>query len=183
VYQYTCFVRWFVRLSCNQTGVVLYRGACERWIFGIMGFQGFKEWLGVLRVNDVISYRSFFLQGSSRKKKRFKYFCGASLSLWVECDVVSILSTTVCLFSAFYLMITFYLPLHSLCYNLMTTSILSETHQWTLRWFLASEYCLKNGDYPCLSKGAGEAWLHRWCDDGRIQSIRTPEEKQFFTTI
>jgi hypothetical protein len=39
-----------------------------------MGFQGFKEWLGVLVVNDLISYRSFILQGSSRKKKRFKYF-------------------------------------------------------------------------------------------------------------
>jgi hypothetical protein len=43
--------------------------------------------------------------------------------------------TTVCLFSAFYLMITSYLPLHSLCYNLKTISILSETHKWALRWF------------------------------------------------
>jgi hypothetical protein len=25
--------------------------------------------------------------------------------------------------------------------------------------------------------------LHRWCDDGRIQSIRTPGGKQFFTII
>jgi hypothetical protein len=32
-------------------------------------------------VNDVISYRFFFLQGSFRKKKRFSIFCGASLSL------------------------------------------------------------------------------------------------------
>jgi hypothetical protein len=44
-------------------------------VVAIMGFQGFEEWLRVLVVNDVMfSYRSFFLQGSSRKKKRFKCF-------------------------------------------------------------------------------------------------------------
>jgi hypothetical protein len=115
----------------------------------------------------MFSYRFFFSREFLGKRRGLSTSCG--ISLWVECDVVSsfskILSTTVCLFSAFYLIITFYLPSHSLYYSLKTTFILSETHQWALRWFLASEYFLKNGDYPCLSKGAWEAWLHRWCDD------------------
>jgi hypothetical protein len=159
------------------------RGVIQRslWALNLWynGFSEFKEWLGVLRVNDVISYRSFFSREVLGKRRGLSIFCGASLSPWVECDVVSILSTTVCLFSAFYLMITFYLPLHSLCYSLKTTFILSETHQWALRWFLASEYCLKNGDYPCLSKGAGEAWLHRWCDDIPSNPSELQKENDF----
>jgi hypothetical protein len=34
-----------------------------------------------------------------------------------------------------------------------------------------------------LVKKAREAWLHCWCDNGRIQSIRTLGGKRFFTTI
>jgi hypothetical protein len=86
VYQYTCFVPWFVRLSCNETCVVLHRGACV----AIMGFQGFKEWLGVLVVNDVMfSYRFFFSREVLGKIWGLSTSCGASLSPWVECDVVS----------------------------------------------------------------------------------------------
>jgi hypothetical protein len=80
----------------------------------------------------------FFLQGSSKKKRGLNTSCGASL--WVERDVVSsfskIFSTTICFFSVFYLIITPYLPLHSLCYSLKTTSIFSGTHQSALRGFL-----------------------------------------------
>jgi hypothetical protein len=70
-------------LFAGLSGLVVTRsGWCyteelvyERWIFSIMSFQGFKEWLGVIIVNDVMfSYCFFFLYGSSRKKKRLKYF-------------------------------------------------------------------------------------------------------------
>jgi hypothetical protein len=47
---------------------------------GIMGFQGFKEWLGVLVVNDVISYRFYFSREVLGKRRGLSIFCGASLS-------------------------------------------------------------------------------------------------------
>jgi hypothetical protein len=79
----------------------------ERWIFGCCsynGFSEFREWLRVLVVNDVMfSYRSFFSREVLGKQRGLSIFCGASLSLWVEHDIVSsfskILSTTFCLFS------------------------------------------------------------------------------------
>jgi hypothetical protein len=43
-----------------------------------MGFQGFKEWLGVLRVNDVISYCSFFSREVLGKRRGLSISCGAS---------------------------------------------------------------------------------------------------------
>jgi hypothetical protein len=47
-----------------------------------MGFQGFKEWLGVLVVNDVMfSYRSLFSREVLGKRRGLSIFCGASLSL------------------------------------------------------------------------------------------------------
>jgi hypothetical protein len=46
-----------------------------------MGFQEFKEWLGVLVVNDVMfSYRSFFSREDLGKKRGLSTSCGASLS-------------------------------------------------------------------------------------------------------
>jgi hypothetical protein len=75
---------------------MLYREACERWIFDCSfckEFQGFKEWLGVLRVNDVMfSYRSFFSREVLGKRWGLSTCCGASP--WVECDIVSLFSET-----------------------------------------------------------------------------------------
>jgi hypothetical protein len=63
---------------------MLHRGACVT----IIGFQGFKEWLGVLLVNDVIfSYRSFFSREILGKRRGLSTSCKASP--WVECDGVS----------------------------------------------------------------------------------------------
>jgi hypothetical protein len=46
-----------------------------------MGFQGFKKWLGVLIVNDVMfSYRSFFFKEVLEKRRGLSTSCGASLS-------------------------------------------------------------------------------------------------------
>jgi hypothetical protein len=47
-----------------------------------MGFQGFKECLEVLVVNDVMfSYCSFFSREALRKRRDLSTFCGASLCL------------------------------------------------------------------------------------------------------
>jgi hypothetical protein len=56
---------------------VLYRGACVRALnLWYNGFSEFKEWLGVLRVNDVISYRSLFSREVLGKRR------GLSIFLW-----------------------------------------------------------------------------------------------------
>jgi hypothetical protein len=50
-------------------------------VVAIMCFQGFKEVLGVLVVNDVMfSYRSFFFRQVVEKRKDLSTSCGASLS-------------------------------------------------------------------------------------------------------
>jgi hypothetical protein len=47
-----------------------------------MGFQGFKEWLEVLMVNDMMfSYRSFFSSKVLGKRRGLSTFCEAFLSL------------------------------------------------------------------------------------------------------
>jgi hypothetical protein len=82
---------------------------------------------------------------------------------------------TVCLFSRGLSIWSSYLPLHSLCYNLMTTSILSETHQWALRWFQNRVWETET----ILVKRAGEAWLHRWCDDVPSNPSELQKENDF----
>jgi hypothetical protein len=55
-----------------------------------MGFQWFKEWLGILVVKDVMfSYRSFFSREILGKIWGLSTSCGASMSPWVEWDIVS----------------------------------------------------------------------------------------------
>jgi hypothetical protein len=69
----------------------------------------------------------FFSKEVLGKRWGLSTSCGASL--WVECDVVSSFSKILLkqqFASSFYLVITSYLPLHSLCYSLKATFILSE---------------------------------------------------------
>jgi hypothetical protein len=77
----------------------------------------------------------FFSREVLGKRWGLSTSCGASP--WVECNVVSSFSEILLkqqLASAFYLIITSYLPSHSFCYNHRITFILSETHQWALLW-------------------------------------------------
>jgi hypothetical protein len=101
--------------------------------------------------------------------KRWGLSTSRGASPWVECDVVSSFSEILLKqqFASSQLSIWSLHPIyhHIHCAIITGPLLFFQRHQWALRWFLASEYCLKNGDYSCLSKGAGKAWLHRWCDD------------------
>jgi hypothetical protein len=155
-----------------------------RWISGIIGFQGFKEWLGVLVVNDVMfSYRSFFSREDLEKNMRFKYFLWSFSMSWMRRRIIILwnpFKTIVCLFSAFYLIITSYLPSHSLCYSLKTTFILSESHQWALRWLHQNRVWRTE---TIFDKRAEKVWLHRWCDDIPSNPSELQEENNFYNNL
>jgi hypothetical protein len=143
----------------------------------------------------MFSYRSFFSREILGKRRGLSIFCGVSLSLWVECDVVSILSTTVCLFSGGLSIWSSYLPLHSLCYP-----IYHYIHYVIISWPLLFFQRHTNGHYcgflhqnriwgteTILVKRAGEAWLHRWCDDVPSNPLKLQKEndilKQFSSSL
>jgi hypothetical protein len=140
-----------------------------------------------LNSNDVMfSYCSFFSREVLEKRRDLSTSRGVSLSPWVECNVVSSFSETL----------------------LKQQFAFSQLSIWSLHLIYHPIHCIiisrpllffqkhTNGHYvsflrhnrvwemeTILVKREEEAWLHRWCDDRRIQSIRTPGEKRFFTTI
>jgi hypothetical protein len=169
----------------DSSGLVVTRRAwcyteeLVRWIFGIMGFQGFKEWLGVLRVNDVISYRSFFSREVLGKRWGLSTSCGASP--WVECDVVSSFSEILLKqqFAFSQLSIWSLHPIyhHIHCVIITRPLLFFQTHtNGHYGGFLRQNMVWTE---TILVKRAGEAWLHRWCDDISSNPSELQEENNF----
>jgi hypothetical protein len=144
-----------------------YTEELVRWIFGIMGFQGFTEWLGVLVVSDVMfSYCSYFSREVLGKRWGLSTSRGASP--WVKCNVVSSFSKILLKqqFASSQLSIWSLYPIYHHIHCVIITRPLLFFQRHT-----NGHYCgflHQNriwGTETILVKRAGEAWLHRWCDD------------------
>jgi hypothetical protein len=126
----------------------------------------------------------FFSREDLGKRRGLSTSFGASP--WVECDVVSSFSEILLKQQFAFSQLSIW-SLHPIYYHIHC-GIVSRPFLFFQRHtnghyggFLRQNRIW--GTETILVKRAGEAWLHRWCDDGRIQSIRTLEEKRFFTII
>jgi hypothetical protein len=158
-----------------------YSEKLVRWIFGIIGFQRFEEWLGVLVVNDVMfSYRSFFSREVLGKRRGLSTSCGASP--WVECDVVSSFSETLLKQQFAFSQLSIW-SLHPIYHHIhcviITRSLLFFQRHTNGHYggFLCHNRVWRTE--TIFVKRAGEAWLHRWCDDIPSNPSELQEENNF----
>jgi hypothetical protein len=128
----------------------------------------------------MFSYRSFFSREVLGKRWGLSTSCGASP--WVECDVVSSFSETLLKqqFAFSQLSIRSLHPIyhHIHCVIITRPLLFFQTHtNGHYGGFLCHNRVWRTE--TIFVKRAGEAWLHRWCDDISSNPSELQEENNF----